>query len=53
MNLALGSGLKERFTYHDVKAKGVSDHAKKAGGHKSKKMAAVYDRKPDVMEPTR
>lgn len=53
MNQALKSGLKERFTYHDIKAKGCSDHEKKFGGHKSKKMQAVYDRKPGITEPTR
>lgn len=50
---ALRSGLKERFTFHDIKAKGISDHKNKQGGHRSKKMQAVYDRKPDVTLATR
>ena len=40
-------GIK-RFTFHDLKAKGVSDFdgdKKKASGHKSDAMVAVYDRK--------
>lgn len=53
MSSAMKSGLKERFTFHDIKAKGVSDHQRKASGHKSKKMLAVYDRKPGVVPPTR
>ncbi len=50
---ALNKGLSERFTFHDIKAKGVSDHDKKASGHKTKKMQAVYDRKPGVTAPTK
>jgi site-specific recombinase XerD len=50
---ALRSGLTERFTYHDVKAKAVTDHAKHFAGHKTKKMEAVYNRKPDIIAPTR
>lgn len=53
MNNALESGLKERFTFHDIKAKGVSDHDTKESGHRSKKMKAVYDRKPGVILPTK
>lgn len=37
-----------RFTFHDLKAKGVSDFVgdkKKASGHKSGAMVAIYDRK--------
>ena len=45
--------LKESFTFHDIKAKGVTDHATKASGHRSKKMLAVYDRKPDIINATR
>lgn len=29
--------LKESFTYHDIKAKGVTDHDSKASGHRKKK----------------
>lgn len=54
MNKSLESGkLKERFTFHDIKAKGVTDHADKASGHKTKKMQAVYDRKPSVTMSTK
>lgn len=53
MRVAKADGLKESFTFHDIKAKGVTDHKKKASGHKSKKMQAVYDRKPGVVDPTR
>lgn len=52
-DLALKNGLKESFTLHDVKAKGVTDHAKNASGHKTKKMEAVYNRKPGITESTR
>lgn len=53
MKQALANGLKESFTLHDLKAKGVSDHDKKASGHKTKKMHAVYDRKRGVVAPTK
>jgi integrase len=45
----------ERFTFHDLKAKGVSDFEgdkKKASGHKSDSMVAVYDRKLPEIEST-
>ncbi len=45
--------LKESFTFHDIKAKGITDHKDKAGGHRSKKMQAVYDRKPSIIKATR
>lgn len=53
MAIAMKNGLLERFTFHDIKARGVTDHADKASGHKSKKMQAVYDRKPGTVTPTR
>lgn len=53
MRKAVESGLRERFTFHDIKAKGISDHGKRFGGHRDKKMQAVYNRKPNVVEPTR
>jgi len=53
MREALKQGLKERFTFHDIKAAGVSDHETKASGHRTKKAAAVYDRKPGIVSPTR
>ena len=43
----------DMFTFHDLKARGVTDHPKKHSGHKSKKMQAVYDRLPDLVESTR
>lgn len=46
----------DRFTYHDLKAKGVSDFdgdKKKASGHKSASMVAIYDRKKDEVDATR
>jgi integrase len=43
--------LMERFTYHDLKAKGATDSKREnAAGHKSKKMEAVYDRLPKQVE---
>ncbi len=45
--------LKESFNFHDLKAKGVTDHETKASGHKSKKMQAIYDRKPTMTKATR
>ena len=44
------------LTFHDIKAKGVSDATgskKGAGGHKSEAMVLVYDRKKLVVPPTR
>lgn len=51
--IALNSGLTESFNFHDLKAKGITDHSTKAGGHRSKKMAAVYDRKPVIISATK
>jgi integrase len=50
---ALDNGLSESFNFHDLKAKGVTDHTDKASGHRSKKMLAVYDRKPNLIDSTR
>lgn len=52
MTKALNKGLKERFTFHDLKARGITNHKSKHGGHKSKKMARVYDRKPGMIDAT-
>ncbi len=49
-------GLKERFTFHDLKAKGVSDFEgdkQRAAGHRTARMADVYDRKVERIKPTR
>jgi hypothetical protein len=45
-----------RFTFRDLKAKGVSDFEggkKKASGHKSNRTVGVYDRKPIEVDATR
>ncbi|MBD3646392.1 MAG: hypothetical protein HUJ31_02820 [Pseudomonadales bacterium] len=46
-------GCPERFTFHDLKAKGVTDHPDKEGGHKSIKMRTVYDREHRFEAPTK
>lgn len=43
----------EHFTFHDLKARGITEHKDKHGGHKSRKMQAVYDRLPDYIAATR
>lgn len=53
MDEALESGLEQSFTYHDIKAKGISDHQHKHGGHRSGKMKRVYDRLPDLVKATK
>lgn len=50
---ALVSGLQDNFTFHDLKAKGISDHEHKHGGHRSGKMKLVYDRLPDLVKATK
>lgn len=45
MDKAMNSGLTERFTFHDLKAKGVSDHTEQESGHKSDKAKKVYIRR--------
>ena len=55
MGKAMKQGLKERFTFHDLKAKGVSDfqgEKRDAAGHKTVAMAEVYDRKKGRVPPT-
>ena len=42
----------ERFTFHDLKAKGVSDHNSNHSGHRSVGMRKVYVRKLQLVEPT-
>ena len=44
-----------RFSFHDLKATGVSDFEgdkKKASGHKSERMVNVYDRKRIEVDAT-
>lgn len=42
----------ERFTFHDLKAKGISDHKQNFGGHRSAAMRRVYVRKKQEVEAT-
>lgn len=42
-----------RFTFHAIKAKGVSDHAAHHSGHRSERMRDHYSRKPDEIKATR
>ena len=56
MTKASSRGLKERFTFHDLKAKGVSDFdgdKQRAAGHRTAQAAAVYDRKIETIKPTK
>lgn len=49
-------GLTITFTYHDLKAKGVSDFEgdkHRASGHKSPRMTAIYDRKVETVPATK
>jgi hypothetical protein len=41
----------ERFTFHDLKAKGYSDQKEQYAGHRSARMHATYDRKLRVVQP--
>ncbi len=55
MGKVVAKGI-ERFTFQDLKAKGVSDFdgdKQKASGHRSESMVAVYDRKITEIESTR
>ncbi|MBV1921073.1 MAG: hypothetical protein KUG73_10350, partial [Pseudomonadales bacterium] len=54
--LPLESGnmiLGEHFTFHDIKAKGITDHDTNHSGHKSRKMRGVYVRKGVKVDATR
>lgn len=53
MAKAQKAGLREPFTFHDLKAKGITDHTEHAGGHRSARMAEVYIRRPDEVDSTR
>lgn len=39
-------------TFHDIKARGITEHKDHHGGHKSKKMERVYNRKAKRVEAT-
>jgi len=43
----------DKFSFHDIKAKGVSDHARHESGHKSEKAKAIYMRKIKEVEATK
>ena len=43
---ALEKAKVEKFTLHDLKAAGISDHKDQAGGHRSARMRDVYVRVP-------
>ncbi len=43
----------KRFSFHDIKAKGVSDHELNESGHKSEKAKAVYMRKTKEVKATK
>ena len=45
--------IKESFTFHDLKAKGVTDHKNNASGHKTKKAQAIYIGKLSEISATR
>ena len=40
------------FTFHDIKAKGVTDHEQHESGHLTAKMKAIYNRKPKEVKAT-
>ena len=55
MKSAVEGGLKESFTLHDLKRKGVSDFEGDklaASGHRSPQMLQVYDVLPATVAPT-
>lgn len=49
---ALEKAQVEHFTFHDLKAAGISDHKNQTGGHKSARMRQTYVRIPDKVEAT-
>lgn len=49
---ASDQGLKERFTFHDIKARGVTNHPTQHSGHKSERMKSVYVRKAQQVTAT-
>lgn len=56
MHKAVEKGLRERFTFHNLKAKGISDFEgdkQKAAGHRSAKVADAYNRKVETVDPTK
>lgn len=45
--------LTESFTFHDIKAKGISDHVEQDGGHMTEKARQIYIRKLKEQVSTR
>lgn len=45
--------LRQRFTLHDIKAKGITDHKNHHGGHRSARMRDVYVRRAEEVDSTR
>lgn len=52
MERALKQGLQERFTFHDLKARGVTNHPLQHSGHKSERMKSVYVRQAPRVQAT-
>lgn len=53
MGKAQDAGLKERFTFHDIKAAGMTDSSHQWAGHRSERMKEVYIRKAREVDATR
>lgn len=53
MSKALKNGLAERFTFHDLKAKGLTDDTEHWAGHKSDRMRQIYQRLAREKKATR
>lgn len=47
------AAVKEWFSYHDIKAKGITDHKNHHGGHRSARMRDVYVRRAEEVDSTR
>lgn len=45
--------LNEKYVFHDLKAKGVTDHTEQWAGHKSEKARSIYIRKLRQIDATR
>jgi len=53
MNKAMQQGLQERFTFHDIKRKGVTDDEEGWAGHHSERMRLIYDLRARLKKATR
>lgn len=47
------AAIRTWFTFHDIKAKGITDHKNHHGGHRSARMRDVYVRKAEEVDSTR